>query len=373
MTTPRENLLRVFRHEMPEWIPVTGHCDNYNQPNREGMDPELATALGTVKEGDNGTVIFSRYLDLDIFDWYGRAPVRSVRHNVTVERTEDEESTRAVWHTPRGDLTEVVRKGRGKVPGYRTKHLLEREEDIEAFAYIFEDETFEPDPEAAIELKRRQELIGDGGILCFPMQSTPLGMLIRAYSGVLATAYLHADAPETLRDLFTVMEANFLRKTRVALEYGPDAIVCVDDTSTTTISPAMFEAYCMDYTDHAADLCHEADTIYMHHSCGLIKHLLRLYAQTKMDCVHAYNIPPIGDVGIGEGKGKLGDIVIFATLNQLFGSMDDWPAVQASVKEMFDGAAPGDNFLLCLAGDPEKTMDETTRLLDEVRKYQDIK
>ena len=32
MTTPRENLLKVFRHETPGWIPITGHIDPYNQP-----------------------------------------------------------------------------------------------------------------------------------------------------------------------------------------------------------------------------------------------------------------------------------------------------------------------------------------------------
>ena len=32
MISGRENLIRVFRHEMPEWIPVSGHCDPDNQP-----------------------------------------------------------------------------------------------------------------------------------------------------------------------------------------------------------------------------------------------------------------------------------------------------------------------------------------------------
>ena len=66
MITRRENLLKVLRHEQPEWIPVTGHCDPYNQPSREGMDPVLAAALGEVHWGDTATVTFSRYLGLDI-------------------------------------------------------------------------------------------------------------------------------------------------------------------------------------------------------------------------------------------------------------------------------------------------------------------
>ena len=92
MTTPRENLLSVFRHERPEWIPVAGHCDPYSQPSREGMPPDLAAALSEVRWTDEATVTLSRYLGLDIMDWY-RAPVRITRRNVTVERETDGDFT----------------------------------------------------------------------------------------------------------------------------------------------------------------------------------------------------------------------------------------------------------------------------------------
>ena len=54
MLTPRENLLSVFRHERPAWVPVGGHADPYNQPNRRGMDPRLAQLLGEVRWHDDG-------------------------------------------------------------------------------------------------------------------------------------------------------------------------------------------------------------------------------------------------------------------------------------------------------------------------------
>lgn len=42
MISRRENLLRVFRHERPEWVPVAGHVDPYNQPSREaGGEPRV--------------------------------------------------------------------------------------------------------------------------------------------------------------------------------------------------------------------------------------------------------------------------------------------------------------------------------------------
>jgi len=99
MISPRENLLRVFRHERPEWVPATGHCDPYNQPNREGMDPALAEALGEVRWGDEASVTLSRYLGLDIMDGCAM-PVRITRRNVSVEQQVEGDQTTWVCHTP---------------------------------------------------------------------------------------------------------------------------------------------------------------------------------------------------------------------------------------------------------------------------------
>ena len=369
--TKRENLIKALRCEMPEWVPICGHVDNYNQPARDGMDPELNKALGTVNWGDEGTVLFSRYLDLDIMDWYGGAPVRTIRHNVTVEWKREGADTTTVWHTPRGDLRDVIRQCRDDGTSYRLEHLLNGPQDLPAFASIFEDETFEVAPDRVERLARRKALIGDDGIIALPVFSTPLGMLIRAYAGVATTAYLTVDAPDALRDLFAVMEDNYTRFLRLAVQYDGDVIITVDDTSTTTISPAMFETYCMGYTDRIADLAHSAGKLYLHHSCGLIRDLLGLYRQTKMDGIHGFTIPPIGNVSVREGRRRVGpNISLFAGLMQIAGSMDDWPAVQASVREMFAGASPGNGLVLGLFGEPTKNMAETKRLLDECRQYQ---
>ncbi len=73
MITPRENLLRVYRHEQPEWIPAFAGCDNYNQPSRKGMPEQLAGQLGNVGSWcDPAHIHLNRWLGLDIF-----SPVRS--------------------------------------------------------------------------------------------------------------------------------------------------------------------------------------------------------------------------------------------------------------------------------------------------------
>lgn len=371
--TQRENMLKILRHETPDWIPVTGHVDPYNQPSREGMDPELAEALGEVQWGDEGSVTFSRYLGLAIMDWHGM-PMRITRRNVAVEENTEGDVTTRAWHTPKGELRETIRVCReasGAVSSNRTEHLVKGPEDLPALAAIFEDELIEPDPDGIARTRERSELIGDDGLILGDMDGTPLGMMYRVYSGVATLAYLWADAPDALRDLFGVMERNYLQRIEIGVRSDVDVLVSVDDTSTTTISPAMFEAFNLELTDTRAEAAHAAGKLYFHHSCGLIRDLLPLYRRTKMDAVHAFTIPPIGDVTVAEGRRALGDrITIMAGVQQLAGPMDDRAAVRASIHRMIREAEPWDHFILSVAGYPNRTMDQTKFVVDCCRECQ---
>ncbi len=367
MTTPRENLLKIFRHETPDWVPVAGHCDPYNQPSREGMDPALAAALGEVHWGDTATVTFSRYFGLDIMDWYG-LPYRITRRNVTVESHPDGDVTTHVWHTPKGDLREVIQvchDSSGAVSSNWTEHLVKGPEDLPLLTSIFEDEVIEANPDAVARTRERRRLIGEDGLILGAMDGTPLGMMFRIYSGVAALAYLWADAPGALRDCFAVMEANYLQRLKIGVQSDIDVVVSVDDTSTTAISPAMFEECNLALTDARADASHAAGKIYFHHSCGLIRDLLPLYRRTKMDAVHAFTTPPIGNVTVVQGRKALGDrITIMAGVGQLAGPMDDRAAVRASIHQMIREAAPWDHFVLGLAGYPNRTVEQTKFVAD---------
>lgn len=367
MLTPRQNMLRIFQHQRPQWLPVTGHCDPYNQPNREGMDPALADALGEVRWGSEATVAFSRHLGLDIMDWYGM-PARITRRNVTVDRQVEGDQTTLLWHTPAGDLQEVIRVCRdetGAVSSNWTEHMVKGPQDLPALAAIFEDEVIEADPDAVACARRRRELIGDDGLLLGPMDGTPLGMMFRVYSGVATLAYLWADAPDALRDLFAVMERNYLQRLTIGVQSDIDVAVSVDDTSTTAISPAMFEACNLELTDARARVVHAAGKIYFHHSCGLIRDLLPLYRRTQMDAVHAFTIPPVGNVTVAQGRKALGDrITIMAGVQQLAGPMHDLAAVRSSIHQMIREAQPWDHFILGVAGYPNRTMEQTKFVVD---------
>ena len=367
MTTRRENMLKVMRHEVPDWIPITGHCDPYNKPSPEGMDPELAEALGEVQWNDTSTTILSRYLGLTVLDMFG-LPSKITRRNVVLDSKCENDVITNTWHTPEGDLHEVIRICRedsGAVSSNHTEHMVKGPEDLPAFTAIFEDQVVEPDPEGIARVRERRELIGEDGIILGVMAGTPLGMMYREFSGVGALAYLWADAPDALRDCFDVIEGKYLEQIAVGIEAEFDILVGMDDTSTTAISPTMFEQYNMELTDARVEAAHAAGKLYYHHSCGLIRDLLPLYRQTKIDGVHAFTIPPIGDVTIAEGRKALGEnMTIMAGLQQLPGPMDDLPAVRESIHAMVAEAGSGKDFALLTAGYPNRTIEQMRFVID---------
>ena len=362
MLTPRENLLTCLRHERPEWTPVATHVDPYNQPRQRGMDPALAAKLASVAWSDASTVAFSRYLGLDIIDLF-QTPVSCTYSRCTVEQTSHGPRQITVWHTPRGDLRQVTRFSPGTNLWYTEEHFVKGKGDLPALAALHEDETWEPNPDALATLRARRKLIGEGGLITVALPGTPLGQMIRSWSGVETIAYLWADARRELHDTFAVMADNHERRFRLCVGLPePEALVSMDDTSTTTQSPAMFAEFCLGYTDRLADICHAAGKLYMHHSCGLIRDLLPLYRQTRMDAVHAFTIRPLGDVSIAEGKAALGSrIAILAGVVQIFGDLTDRGKVAAGLETMFAEAGE-DNVGFWLAADPDKDMEDTAWL-----------
>ena len=369
MLTPRENMFEVFRCGNAEWIPLVTHVDPYNQPSREGMDPALAEAMGTVQWCDENTVLLSRYLGIEILDYAG-APLRVRRKNVTVEVRKDGNDTTEIWHTPTGALRQVQRRCREDGTSYLLEHLVKTSADLPALAAIFEDEEWELDASAAASLRKRQALIGDDGLLMCFMAGTPMGMMYRVYSGVQALAYLYYDAPAALQDLFAAMEENYQRQLAISLQAEADAYVGMDDTSTTTISPAMFERCCLDLTDQRADMCHAAGKLYFHHSCGLIRDLLPLYRRTRMDAVHAFTPPPIGDVSIVEGRNALGDrIAICGSVSAMADESWNPEAMRQGIRDLFEGISRQDHVVLGLAAYPHRTIEQTRAVVEECRRH----
>jgi hypothetical protein len=197
-------------------------------------------------------------------------------------------------------------------------------------------------------------------------------MMDRIYADIESLIYMTADIPGRLVELFRVMEEQYQKQYKLILETTPeiDVIVSLDDTSTTIISPKMFEEYNLTLTNQRAGLAESYGRYYMHHSCGLIRDLLPVYAKTRMNGVHAFNRPPIGDVTFSEGRKMIGsNIAIEAGIYG--GYKSDKDTIVKAVREVLADAKAAGNITLSLSSpDPEHTIDYLQFMMEEARKYQ---
>lgn len=369
---PRENLLKVFRHEQPAWIPVhIGHIGPGELPPdfRDDMDPELDDALGTIQWGDGSARILNEYLGLDVLDACP-SPIRRKHRRISVKQVKQDDGMSSVttYITPLGEMREVSRQ-LGASP-YRVEHVVKSNDDLPALTAYFEDAMPVADTAAVEALRKRKALVGDRGLVTCGLDGTPLGAMVRIYAGPETMAYLWADRDDRLYRLFRAMTEYSLRATRLLAEHGADLIFNMDDTSTTCISPAMFEEFCMEYTDRVADAAHAHGAFYVHHSCGHIRQLLDLYRQTKMDAVDALNLSPPhgqGDIpSLAEAFERLGPKIAILKGLGLTQRGSDADCV-TEIAQAFREAAPGKNIIFSAKG-PNFT--RTEFMIRECRKHQ---
>ena len=79
MLTPRENMLRILRHEPAECTPITVYSDSYRHPGVDSM-PEPLTAfplmIGSPSQVTKGNTQLQSYVNMDgkeIVDWHNPA------------------------------------------------------------------------------------------------------------------------------------------------------------------------------------------------------------------------------------------------------------------------------------------------------------
>jgi uroporphyrinogen-III decarboxylase len=155
-----------------------------------------------------------------------------------------------------------------------------------------------------------------------------------------------------------------------------DIIVGMDDTSTTLISPDMFDEFNVELTNKRADLIHKYGKFYMHHSCGLIHDLLPIYRKTRMDAVHAFTTPPIGNVLFPESRKLLGDRIAIATRvlePHMLKPDADGKEITAQILARFQDVKKAGSVILYLnTPSSQYGVDFMKRVLSEARKYQKL-
>ena len=367
MTTPRENLLNVFGHSEPDWVPIVALSDGYNRPTH--LPQSFYDDIGTMSPSR----ALSRYFGIDVLDRV--SPYRQVFRNVAYTKTADGDLETEKWATPHGTLTRRVRKmhyrvGDGSEPDLvswaRIENPVKSEDDFAALAYVFEDMVYEFDTECAAEKVRE---VGEDGIVTLGAPSTPLGMCIRMYLGVETTAIAYKEINRQFRDLLEVMGDNYLRCYRGLAELDGDGTINYDDTTTMAISPQMFRELEVPFLNQTADILHESGKLCIHHACGHVSQLLGDFRQTRIDGFDGPAAPPVGNTTVARAREGLGPDIVIMPFTEEFAMKSNEPStVRGAIRAMFDEAGLPTNFIVNVAAPPGVPVESLWLAIDEAKR-----
>jgi uroporphyrinogen-III decarboxylase len=140
--------------------------------------------------------------------------------------------------------------------------------------------------------------------------------LIQHLIGPENTHYFMADYPEEMDELIGIMHEERLRYLQCLLSNCPyDYIVSVENTSTTLLSPAIFEKYCWRHLDEYGRLIKEHKKEHVLHMCGHLKALLPRINELPALAIEAYTSPPVGNTTIADRARLCPDTAVIGGTN----------------------------------------------------------
>lgn len=204
------------------------------------------------------------------------------------------------WETPVGTLVE---KGKYSPHGntvFRTDHAVHTTEDFKILQYIHEHMEIVEDPE---EFEKDFAQYGDQTLI-LPLVTvwgrSAFQSLIERWVGTENLVYALYDEPELVEECLAVMQRRDEDTVRAAVNTSADGFIFWEDSSTTNISPAMFEKYTMPPINRWGEIIHQNGKLLVHHACGHIKDLLPLMATMNIDAIESITPPQTGNVMLQE-------------------------------------------------------------------------
>ena len=201
------------------------------------------------------------------------------------------------WETPVGTLKFGYRISKVGNTWFLAEHPVQEIEDLKVVQWIYENLQIQPDPITDQEHRETGErglyvpLIGTEMKTCF--QS-----LLEKWVGTENLVYFLMDEPEAVEECLETMRYASNKTVPCCANSEAEAFIFWEDTSTTNISPQMFEQYIAPEITGWADELHKSGKLLIHHACGHLKAILPMMAATGIDAIESISPPPTGNIDI---------------------------------------------------------------------------
>lgn len=178
------------------------------------------------------------------------------------------------------------------------------------------------------------------------------------------------DYPSEVEGLLEAMQQARLQEWRMTVDVTPaPALIPVENTSSTLISPALYRRYSLPQLREVVEVCHGAGKLAVFHMCGWLRDLLPAIRETGLDGINAATPPPHGDTTVEQVLDACGeDFLVLGGI--LDGSVFQAPRVtreqlHAALEGLYTPRVRRANLLLWLPADGLPTSLERFELVQE--------
>lgn len=211
------------------------------------------------------------------------------------------------YHTPVGTLRLEYTYSSGGNTWFLTRHPVESREDFKILQYIFENMRLKED---ILSFEKNNRLIGNDGLL-IPIigtqQKTSFQSLVEHWCGTVNLTYALADFPETVEECMMTMRERDKENVSIAAKSSAEGFIFWEDSSTTNISPQMFEEYTLPIIKEWGDIIHSSGKLLLHHACGHLRQLMPYIAVSGIDALESISPAPTGNIELKEARNALPD------------------------------------------------------------------
>jgi hypothetical protein len=369
VTTPRENLLKAFRHENPDRVSIVALGDGYNRPMH------MPAAFYHDLESMSHSAALSRYFGLDVLERVGG--YTEVYRNVQHCHRWDGDLETETWETPYGMLTFRRRRveypcGTEGEPNLTTlfpiEYPVKSVEDYRAFAYVWEDLQYVFQTEAVAAAAQQ---LGERGLLTVGGPPSPLGMCVRLYTGIEHLALAYHEHRRELGALLETIGHSYLECYRGLARTAADATINYDDTTTLAISPRMFRELELPFLRQSAEIMHAQGKFYIHHACGHVLDLLGDFRGSGIDGFDGPAAPPVGNTTVAQAQEGLGrDIVIMPFTEETALRSGDPATIREAMRAMFAQARWHESLVINLVPPPAVPVENLWLAVDEAKRLE---
>ncbi|MCI8893292.1 MAG: hypothetical protein HFI41_01350 [Lachnospiraceae bacterium] len=217
------------------------------------------------------------------------------------------EHRKVVYETPLGSLVFGYNYSKSGNTWFLREHGVKEEADFKILAYLKEHTILTPNYQ---RFDQEASDLGEEGLMVpilVPDLKSAFQAMVEYWVGTEGISYAVYDYPEAVEEALAAMRKLNLKAAEICASSKAECFLTWEDSSTTNISPALYEKYIAPEINDWCDFLHKKGKLYIQHACGHLKQLMPILAQTGIDAIESISPPPTGNIEIWEAREALPD------------------------------------------------------------------